>query len=152
MITWLVCLSVCYLVFGFLGRFVCNCRSKYVCCIRWQGWFVGWLFPMISNVNRKSLFGCCIRCMVTWLVSHSEGIFGGAAFGIQNRTTPSEQSRYTQTIQNKHPPKQSRYTKNNPHPNNPNIHRQYRTSTHPNNPNIYKTTLIQTIQIYTKQP
>ena len=109
--------------------------------------------------------------MVTWLVSHSEGIFGGAAFGIQNRTTPSKQSRYTQTIQNKHPPKQSRYTKNNPHPNNPNIHRtdtrlnnqmhrhkqdnEETKQTHPNNPNVLHrqnkadlATTIKTIKIF----
>ena len=122
---------------------------------------------MISNVNRKSLFGCCIRCMVTWLVSHSEGIFGGAAFGIQNRTSPSKQSKYTQTIQNKHPPNNPDiHVQNNPHPNNPNIHRtdthlnnqMYRPKqdneetkqTHPNNPNVLygqnKSDLASTIQ------
>ena len=110
--------------------------------------------------------------MVTWLVSHSEGIFGGAAFGIQNRTTPSKQSKYTQTIQNKHPPNNPDiHVQNNPHPNNPNIHRtdtrlnnqmhrhkqdnEETKQTHPNNPNVLHrqnkadlATTIKTIKIF----
>ena len=45
----------------------------------------------------------------------------------------------------------SEYRTEQPRLNNPDIHRQYRTNTHPNNLDIQRTTLIQTIQIYTEQ-